>query len=102
MEPAGPIHLIDVGSAFLKGDLQVPILLMPPSGLDLGGDLLLLLRNIYGLHAFLELQDVQLMQAWVRDLQEFGLQLPDVGRKMYNGLSYHSRFRCCSTCSSRS
>lgn len=38
-------------------------------------------------HAFLELQDVQLMQAWVRDLQEFGLQLPHVGRKTYNGES---------------
>ena len=38
-------------------------------------------------HAFLELQDVRLMQAWVKDLHEVGLQLPDGGRKMFNGES---------------
>jgi len=43
------ISLIDAKSAFLRGGLDSPLLLLPPPGLDLGGDLLCLEKNLYGL-----------------------------------------------------
>ena len=43
------VKTLDAKGAFLRGDLQQKILVRPPPGVDLGGDLLLLERNLYGL-----------------------------------------------------
>ncbi len=43
------IRTMDAKSAFLRGDLLQKLLVRPPPGIDLKGDLLLLERNLYGL-----------------------------------------------------